>query len=96
MGVATLLIFLFVLLLGKDLTQEIADSVFVTSIMLITALVVFIRKDNIDFSLAAPLAITSMIGSYLGAHTALKLEDKWLRVLLIVVVIALIIKLLFD
>lgn len=95
-GVATFLIFLFVLLLGRDLMQGIADAVFVTSIMLIAALVVFVRRENIDFNFAIPLAISSMVGSYIGAHTALKFGDKWLKGLLIAVVMVLILKLLLN
>jgi len=95
-GVATFLIFLFILLLGRDLMQGIADSVFVTAVMLIAALFVFVRRNDINFTLAVPLAVTSMIGSYIGAHTAIKLGDKWLRGLLMVVVVTLIIKLLLD
>lgn len=95
-GVATFLIFMFVLLLGRDLMEGIADSVFVTAIMLIAALLVFVRRENIEFSLAVPLAATSMVGSYIGANTALKLGDKWLKGLLTIVVLALIIKLLLG
>ena len=95
-GVATFLIFLFVLLLGRDLMQGVADACFVTAVMLIAALVVFVRGNNIDFSLAIPLAITSIIGSYIGAHVALKFGANWIRGLLIGVVIALVIKLLFN
>jgi uncharacterized protein len=95
-GVTTFLIFLFVLLLGRNLIQGIADALFVTSVMLVAALIVFVKKNNIDFSLAIPLAIASIIGSYIGAHAALKYGVKWIRGLLIVAVIALIIKLLFN
>ena len=95
-GGTTFLIFLFVLLLGRNLMQGIADAVFVTAIMLSAAVIVFARGNNIDFSFAVPLAIASMVGSYIGANTALKFGDKWLRGLLAVVIVALIIKLLFN
>ena len=57
------------------------------------ALFVFIREGNIRYDLAIPLAVTSMIGSYAGAHTALKLGDRWLKGLLAAFVAALVIKL---
>ena len=95
-GVATFFILLFVLVLKKDFLQAVANAVFITAIFLIGALVIFILKKNIDYSLAVPLAIASMIGSYVGAHTALKFGNKWLKFLIVMVAIASIIKLLFG
>jgi uncharacterized membrane protein YfcA len=92
-GVTTFFIFMFVLWLGRDLTQGIADSVLITAVLLIPALFVFIREGNVRYDLAIPLAVTSMAGSYAGAHTALRLGDRWLRWLLAAFVTALVIKL---
>ena len=95
-GVTTFLVFLYVLLLGRDFIAAIANSTFVTSIMLIGATIIFIIKDNIDYSLAIPLSATSIAGSYLGAHTALKFGDKWLKIFITLTVASLIIKLLLG
>jgi len=95
-GVTTFFILLFVLVLRKDLLQAIANAVFITAIFLIGALIIFILKKNIDYSLAVPLAIASMIGSYVGTHIALKFGNKWLKFLILMVAIASIIKLLFG
>lgn len=95
-GITTFFILLLALVLKKDLLWAAANAVFITSIFLIGSFTVFVLNKNIDYSLAIPLAIASVIGSYIGAHTALKFGNKWLRFLIVMVAIASIIKLLFG
>lgn len=95
-SVATLFIFLFVLALGKPLLESVADAVFATAIFLIGALVVFVAQGNIDYSLGIPLAITSVVGSYAGAHTAVRLGEKWIKIILTILVVSITAKLLLG
>ncbi len=95
-GVTTFLIFMFVLLLKKDLLEGIANAVFITAVFLFGAVYIFVITDYINYSIAIPLAITSMIGSWVGASVALKFGDKWLKILVALMVVVLIIKLSID
>ncbi len=95
-GVTTFFILLLAFILKKDLLWAVANAVFITAIFLVGAFITFALKKNIDYSLAIPLATASIIGSYIGAHTALKFGNKWLKFLIAMVAIASIIKLLFG
>lgn len=55
---------------------------------------VFLRAGVIDFTAGVPLMIGSALGGYIGAHTALKKEEKLIRNLLTAIAIAAGIKLL--
>lgn len=95
-GVTTFFIFLFIFFFSKDLLQAVASAVFVAAVFLVGAVLVFVLEDNIDYSLAVPLAASSIVGAYIGANTALEFGNKWLKFFLVAMIIALVVKLLFD
>lgn len=95
-AVTTFFIFILVYLLKKTFLEAATESVFIVSIVLLVALLVFIKNDNIDWSYAIPLALSSVVGSWVGAATALKFGDKWIKKLLSVTIIIVILKLIFK
>jgi hypothetical protein len=95
-AVTTFFIFVLVYLLKKTMLEAAAESVFIVSIVLSVALLTFIKTGNIDYSLAIPLSVGSIIGSWVGAAVALKLGEKWIKILMAATVLVVILKLLFS
>lgn len=95
-AVTTFFIFILVYLLKKDMLEAAAESVFIVSIVLSVALLVFIKAHNINYHYAIPLAVGSIIGSWVGAAAALKFGKKWLKVLMILTILAVILKLIIG
>jgi len=95
-AVTTFFIFILVYLLGRNLLEAAAESVFIVSIVLSIALLVFIKTDNIDYHFAIPLTVGSIIGSWVGAAAALKFGEKWIKVLMAITIIIVILKLLIG
>lgn len=95
-AVTTFFIFILVYLLGRNLLEAAAESVFIVSIVLSIALLTFIKTNNINYYFAIPLAVGSIIGSWVGAATALKFGEKWIKVLMAITIIIVILKLLIG
>lgn len=95
-GVTTFLLFLYTLLLKKSLLHAAADAVAVTSVMLVGALVVFVLKGTIVYTLALPLAAGAVVGALVGARTALRFGSSWLRPLAAVIVVLIVVQLIFG
>jgi uncharacterized membrane protein YfcA len=60
------------------------------------ALMFFLPHGSILWGLGLLLGVTNMAGGYLGARTAVKQGSRFVRVVFLVVVAALIVKLGFD
>jgi uncharacterized membrane protein YfcA len=95
-AVTTFFIFILVYLLKRKFLEASAESVFIVSIVLLVALLVFIKNGNIDWRYSVPLALSSIVGSWVGAATALKFGDKWIKGLLIFTIVVVILKLIFK
>lgn len=95
-AVTTFFIFILVYLLKRSFLEASAESVFIVSIVLLAALLVFIKNGNIDWRYSIPLAASSIVGSWVGAATALKFGDKWIKTLLTITIIIVILKLIFK
>lgn len=54
------------------------------------------RAGHIDIKTAAIMAITFMLGSYLGSHTAINLETAWMKKVFAVAIILVGLKMLFG
>lgn len=95
-GTGSILIFLFVAVLGFDFLRASALSKSVNWASNITSLVLFAIKGSWIPMVAIPMAVGNGLGGYLGARTALAKGSRWVRLLFIVVVSALILKLGWD
>lgn len=95
-GTGSFLIFSFVVLFGYNFLHASANAKIINVITNISALSFFLLKGNILWQIALPVGAANMLGSYTGAHIALKKGSAFIRVFFILVVLALIIKLGFD
>ncbi len=92
-GVTTLFVMLIVFLLHRDFVRAAADAVAISAVFLLGSLVEFAITGLIQYSYAVPLAIGSALGAYLGSKTALKFGNRWLKGLVMLMVVLVIAKL---
>lgn len=94
-GVGLLVITALRLLTGIDLVRTNAIKVFVIFFYTVVALGIFIIKDKVNWYLGPTLAIGNACGAWLGSHWAVEKGDKWIKVVLIVAVLAFAIRLIW-
>jgi uncharacterized membrane protein YfcA len=92
-GVGTLLIFLFVTILGFDFLRASALAKSVNWASNVAALVLFVSRGSWLPWVALCMAVANGLGGHLGARTALAKGNRWLRLVFIVVVSLLILRL---
>ena len=93
-GAGSLLVFLFVRLLGYDFLHASASAKLLNSCSNLAALSLFAFKGHIWWHYA--LALANVIGSLLGARLALKHGSGFVRVVFVLVVSALILRTAYD
>lgn len=69
---------------------------FVIGIYMISSFLVFVVGGHIDWVLAITLAIGSSIGAWIGANFAVSKGDRWIKIVLSVMISLMAIKLLFN
>ncbi len=87
-GVGFLIIPALTLINGFDLVRTNAIKIFVVFFYTIAALVTFIKQGNVDWFLGLTLAVGNASGAWFGSHWAVAKGDKWIKVVLIVTVLA--------
>jgi uncharacterized membrane protein YfcA len=92
-GVGTLLIFLFVTILGFDFLRASALAKSVNWASNVAAVVLFGSRGSFLPWAALCMAVANAVGGYLGARAALTKGNRWLRLFFIVVVSLLILRL---
>lgn len=92
-GTGSLLIFLFVAILGFDFLRASALAKGVNWASNITAMGLFVWQGSWIPSVAAGMAVANGVGGYLGAHVALNKGSRWVRGVFIAVVGVLILRL---
>ena len=92
-GVGLLIITALRLLTGMDLVQTNAIKVFVIFFYTVVALGIFIHGDKVNWYLGPTLAVGNACGAWLGSHWAVEKGEKWIKVMLIIAVIAFAIRL---
>ncbi len=95
-GVGLLIIATLRILDGGDLVITNAHKVFIIFFYTIIALGIFIYKGQVNWILGLSLAAGNATGAWIGSHLAVKMGDKWIKVVLVVAVIASVMKLLWD
>ena len=79
---------LFVLL-GFPLSTAVAASLFLNGIAALSALIVYMRKKMVDYSVSIPLVITSLIGAPIGALMTHRINiSVFLNILAVVLFLA--------
>ncbi len=92
-GTGSVLIFLFVAILGFDFLRSSALAKSVNWASNIAAMSLFVWKGSWIPVVALSMAVANGLGGYLGAHVALEKGSSWVRAMFITVVGALILKL---
>ena len=95
-GVGLLVIATLRILDGGDLVITNAHKVFIIFFYTIIALGIFVSKGQVNWILGLTLAVGNATGAWIGSHLAVKMGDRWIKVVLVVAVIAYVIKLLWD
>lgn len=95
-GTGLLIIATLQILDDDDLVLTNAHKVFIIFFYTIIALGIFVSKGQVNWVLGLTLAAGNATGAWIGSHFAVKMGDKWIKVVLVVAVIASVTKLLWD
>lgn len=95
-GTGSFLIFAFIMLFGYDFLHASANAKIINCVTNIAALIFFLAKGGVIWSIALPVGAANMAGSYAGSHLALKKGSGFIRIFFILVVLALVIKLVYN
>lgn len=94
-GGATLIIFLLVLVYGLSFQDAIANQKAVTLPISIVTTIVFIYQGLIDYSLGVPLLLVNIAGGWVGAELVMRFSNKWLKWVLVPVILLMALRLVF-
>lgn len=92
-GVTTLIVMMMVYVLRRDFIEGAADAIWISAIFLLGALITFSVSGLVNYTLAIPLALGSVVGAHIGARTAVHRGNHWLKGLVVVIVLVVVVKL---
>lgn len=95
-GVGSMLIVAFVLMFGDALTRASGNAKVVNLASNLAALALFTLKGAVLWRVALPMAAANAAGAFVGARLAVKRGDRFVRVVVLCVVGALVTKLTLD
>ena len=95
-GAGSFLIFLFIRIFHFDFMRATACAKLVNMSTNLGALAYFIPAGLVQFSLALPMTVAMIAGSYAGSHLAMKGGNQWIRRLFLALVVSLLAKLVLD
>lgn len=95
-GVGSMLIVAFVLVFGDTLTAASGNAKVVNLASNLAALLLFTSKGAVLWRIALPMAAANAAGAFVGARLAVKRGDRFVRVVVLCVVGALVTKLTLD
>lgn len=95
-GTGSFLILIFISLLGNDFLHASAHAKLVNLATNLASILYFSLSGNIIFALAIPMAVSNMLGGYLGSKFALLKGNKFIRLFFLAIVIGTIIRFMFD
>jgi len=93
-GVGFIIIVALTLITGMSLVKVNSLKLFIILIYTVSSLVVFLVNGRVDFLLGFILAIGNAVGAYIGTNFAVSKGDKWIRVFLVITILAMAAKLL--
>lgn len=87
-GVGFIIIVALTLITGMTLVEVNCLKIFITFFFTISSLLVFIINGKINILLGLTLAAGSAIGTYFGSIIAINKGDKWIRIFLVISILA--------
>jgi uncharacterized protein len=82
--------------LHQPLSRATADAKVVNFGSNLAAVAIFASRGAVLWSVALPMAGAQLLGGFLGAHLAVRRGDRFIRAVVIVIVVALVIKIARD
>jgi uncharacterized membrane protein YfcA len=95
-GVGSMLIVVFVLMFGDTLTRASGNAKVVNLASNLAALLLFATRGTILWKISLPMALANAAGAFVGARLAVKRGDRFVRVVVLIVVAALVVKIGLD
>ena len=95
-GAGSVMMFVLVRLFGRDFLSAAATTKVLNLASNFGALILFMQTGNVFYAVALPMAAFNVAGGFLGAHLAVRRGSRFIRTVFLMVVVALIVKLLFD
>jgi uncharacterized membrane protein YfcA len=82
--------------MGFDLVRTNMHKVFIVAVYTVAALAVYASQIKLLWMVGIALAVGNSVGGYLGAHFTIRKGERLVRLVLNLVLVAFIIKLLFN
>ena len=95
-GTGSMLIVAFVLLFGDTMTRASGNAKVVNLASNLAALALFSLRGVVLWRIALPMALANATGAFVGARLAVRKGDRFVRVVVLVVVAALVLKIVWD
>jgi uncharacterized protein len=95
-GYVTVLTAALVAFFGMTFGESVAATKLINVFSSSIATIIFMWQGLVDYKLGAILAVVMFCGAFVGAHTATKLNDVWLKRIFIGTVLILAVKTIFD
>lgn len=95
-GYVTMLTAALVAFFGMTFTESVAATKLINVFSSSVATTIFMWQGLVDYRLGSILAVVMFVGAYVGAHTATRLNDVWLKRIFLGCVLILAIKTVFD
>jgi uncharacterized protein len=92
-GAGFILIAALVLVTGLDLVKTNAHKVFITAVYTLSALGMFAMGGKVDWVLGLGLAVGNGVGGWIGSRFQVEKGEKWVRIFMIVTVVAMAVQL---
>ena len=86
-GTGAFLMFMFIRIIGQDFILSAGNTKVLNLTSNVVSLSIFIFQGNVLWSVGLPMAITGMLGGYLGAKLAIKKGASWVRWIFIVMAV---------
>jgi uncharacterized membrane protein YfcA len=95
-GYTTLLTFTCVAALGMTLMETVANTKLINLVSCGVSSGVFVASGLVDYRIAVPASVASLVGGWVGAHLALQRGERFVRRLFLITVLAMAAKLVVD
>ncbi len=95
-GTGSFLVMAFIMVLGFDFLHASANAKLVNMATNLGSITLFIIKGKIIWSIALPMAFCNAVGGWLGARTAIRRGNNFIRIFFLIVVTGTLLRLGYD